>query len=140
MIVLSAKLDVQLILLYHSQPELCLLVDISVGMKRIPNCADVSQAFCQSVLPKNENYVIRLPPGCPKTPKNSYWHLLPTLYGLKKISPRHWYEKAKQVLDSIGLKRIKNSNCIFSGTVIKGYPPIYVGLYVEVFIYFSSSD
>ncbi len=122
-----------------SQPELRLLVDISVGMKRIPKSADVSQAFCQSVLPKNENYVLRPPPGCPKTPKNSYWRLLRTLYGLKR-SPRHWYEKAKQVLESIGLKRIKNSNCIFSGTVIKGYPPIYVGLYVDDFIYFSSSD
>ena len=35
---------------------------------------------------------------------------------------------------------MKNSNCIFSGIVIKGHPPIYVGLYVDDFIYFSSSD
>ena len=35
---------------------------------------------------------------------------------------------------------MKNSNCIFSRIVIKGHPPIYVGLYVDDFIYFSSSD
>jgi hypothetical protein len=44
------------------------------------------------------------------------------------------------VLESIGLKRMKNSNCMFSGTVIKGQPPLYVGLYVDDFIYFSASD
>ena len=122
-----------------SQPELRLLVDIAVGHKRIPKSADVSQAFCQSVLPENEKYVLRPPPGCPKTPANSYWRLLRTLYGLKR-SPRHWYEKAKSVLESIGLKRVHNSNCIFSGIVIKGHPPIYIGIYVDDFIYFSASD
>ena len=122
-----------------SQPELRLLINISVGIKQVPKQANVSQAFCQSVLPPNEQYVLRPPPGCPKTPKNSYWKLLRTLYGLKR-SPRHWYNKAKSVLESIGLKRVKNSNCIFSGIVLKGHPPIYVGLYVDDFIFFSASD
>ena len=44
------------------------------------------------------------------------------------------------MLGSIGFKRMKISNCIFSGIVIKGHPPIYVGLYVDDFVYFSSSD
>ena len=86
-----------------SQPELRLLTDISVGMKRIPKSGDVSQAFCQGVLPENDNYVLRPPPGCPETPKIFYLRLLRTLYGLKR-SPRHWYEKAVSVLKAIGLK------------------------------------
>ena len=113
-----------------SQPELRLLVDIAAGQKCIPKTGDVSQAFCQSVLPENEKYVLRPPPGCPRTPRNSYWRLLRTLYGLKR-SPRHWYEKAKSVLESHSLKKLKNSSCIFYGTPIKGHPPIYIGLYVD---------
>ena len=122
-----------------SQPELRLLTDIAVGMKRIPKSGDVSQAFCQGVLPPNENYVLRPPPGCPHTPRNSYWRLLRILYGLKR-SPRHWYEKAVSVLKEIGITKMPNSNCIFSGVIIKGHPPIYIGLYVDDFIYFSESD
>lgn len=103
-----------------SQPELRLLVDIAAGQKCIPKTGDVSQAFCQSVLPENEKYVLHPPPGCPRTPKNSYWRLLRTLYGLKR-SPRHWYEKDKSVLESLGLKKLKNLSCIFYGTPIQGH-------------------
>ena len=122
-----------------SQPELRLLVSIATDLKCIPKCGDVSQAFCQGVLPDNESYVIRPPPGCPHTPKGSYWRLLRTLYGLKR-SPRHWYEKAKATLKDLGIVQLDNSPCVFKSTPIPGKPPIYIGLYVDDFIYFSESD
>ena len=38
-----------------SQPELQLLIDVAIGHKCIPKTGNVSQAFCQSVLPPNES-------------------------------------------------------------------------------------
>jgi hypothetical protein len=40
----------------------------------------------------------------------------------------------------MGLKNTDNSPCLFMGTIIEGEPPIYVGIYVDNIIYFSSSD
>ena len=45
-----------------------------------------------------------------------------------------------KILQSIGLNPSPNNPCIFSGTIIPGEPPIYLGLYVDDFIYFSESD
>ena len=56
-----------------------------------------------------------------------------------KRSPRHWYNKAHNILTSIGLTRSPNSPCVYAGTIIKGQPPLYVGLYVDDFIFFSKS-
>ena len=122
-----------------SQAEVRLLCSIAANMKRIPKSGDVSQAFCQGILPNDEEYVIRPPPGCPITPKNSYWKLIKTLYGLKR-SPRHWYEKAKSILLSMGLKQVTGSPCMFYGEILQGQPPLYIGIYVDDFIFFSKSD
>ena len=105
----------------------------------VPKTGDVSQAFVQSTLPKGEEYVIRPPPGCPLSQKGTYLKLLKTLYGLKR-SPRHWYEKARKTLISIGLKPLEHSPCIFTGVLIQGEPLIYLGLYVDDFIYFCESE
>ena len=121
-----------------SQYELRLLLSIAVSLNCTPKNGDVSQAFCQSFLPKSETIVCKPPYGCPLTPPNSYWKLQKTLYGLKR-SPRHWYEKAKSILLSIGLKQCPNAPCLFVGEVIPGQPPLYLGLYVDDFIYFSQS-
>jgi hypothetical protein len=121
-----------------SQMELRLLLSIATAKKCVPKTGDVSQAFVQSTLPSNEQYVIRPPPGCPLSLKGSYLKLLKTLYGLKR-SPRHWYEKARKTLISLGLKPLAHSPCIFTGTIIPGQPPLYIGLYVDDFIYFSES-
>ena len=89
-----------------SQTEMRLLVSLATDMRRsIPKSGDVSQAFCQGILPPNKQYVM-----------------------------------ARKILLSIGLKPVKNSSCIFHGTAVKGHPPLYVGLYIDDFIYFSSSD
>ena len=122
-----------------SQMELRLLVSIAAKLKVIPKTGDVSQAFVQSTLPPDETYICRPPAGCPITPKNSYWKLLKTLYGLKR-SPRHWYETAKQILKEMGFQQSKHSPCIFVGQLIKNQPPLYLGLYVDDFIFFSQSN
>jgi hypothetical protein len=83
--------------------------------------------------------VCRPPAGCPITPPNLYWRLKKTLYGLKR-SPRHFYELARKTLLSVGLKQHPTSPCLFYGTLIEGHPPLYLGLYVDDFIYFSQSS
>ena len=118
-----------------SQMELRLLISIAVKLKTLPKSGDVSQAFVQSNLPPNETYICRPPVGCPITPKNSYWQLLKTLYGLKR-SPKHWYELAKKILLEIGFQQCKHSPCIFIGQLIPRQAPVYLGLYVDDFIFF----
>jgi hypothetical protein len=119
--------------------ELQLLTALAAKQKCIPKTGDVTQAFCQSYLPEGEDYICRPPPGCPLTPPGTYWKLKKTLYGLKR-GPRHFYELAKKTLLSIGMHQHPYSPCIFYGTLIEGEPPIYLGLYVDDFIYFSSSQ
>jgi hypothetical protein len=118
--------------------ELRLLTAIAVRKKCVPKTGDITQAFCQSYLPEGENYVCRPPPGCPITPSNTYLKLKKTLYGLKR-SPRHFYDLAVKTLNSIGLYQHPYSPCLFFGTPIPGYPPLYLGLYEDDFIYFSES-
>jgi len=40
----------------------------------------------------------------------------------------------------MGLKASDHSPCLFTGVLIPGEPPIYVGIYVDDIIYFSASD
>lgn len=70
-------------------------------------------------------------------PPKTYLLLKKTLYGLKR-SPRHWYETAKNALLQLNLQPCPNAPCIFTGQIIPNKPPIYVGMYVDDFIYFSS--
>ncbi len=121
-----------------SQFELRLLCAIAARQKCIPKTGDVTQAFCQSYLPKDEIYVLKPPNGCPFTPPKSYWKLKKTLYGLRR-SPRHFYQLARKILLQIGLIQHPTSPCLFYGQLIDGQPPIYLGLYVDDFIYFSQS-
>jgi len=120
-----------------SQLELRLLTAIAVKHKCILKAGDVKQAFVQALLPPEETYVLRPPPGCPLTPNNSYWLLKRSLYGLKR-APHHWYEKASALLQLTGLKPLPNSPCIFKGQIEQGKPPLYLGLYVDDFVYFST--
>mmetsp|Transcript_10476 Transcript_10476/g.14799 ORF Transcript_10476/g.14799 Transcript_10476/m.14799 type:complete len:182 (+) Transcript_10476:2-547(+) len=116
--------------------ELQFLIALAASKKCIPKSGDIVQAFIQSVLPHAKKYILRPPPGCPFTPPNSYWLLKRTLYGLKR-SPRHFYQLAKTKLEEVGLTQHPTSPCLFSGEIIKGKPPLYLGLYVDDFVYFS---
>jgi len=116
--------------------EVRFLTAIAVRSQCVLQSGDFKQAFVQSILPSNETYVLKPPPGCPLTPKHTYWLLKRSLYGLKR-APRHWYEKAKDILNKIGLHSCPNAPCVFSGTILKNKPPLYLGLYVDDFIFFS---
>ncbi len=43
-------------------------------------------------------------------------------------------------LKSMGLKASDHCPCLFTGVLIPGEPPIYIGIYVDDIIYFSASD
>ena len=53
--------------------ELRLMISLATKLCIVPKTGDVSQAFCQSVLPENEKYIIKPPSkGCPITPSDVY--------------------------------------------------------------------
>ena len=120
-----------------SLKELRLITAIAVKNKCILQSGDFKQAFVQSILPQDETYVLKPPPGCPLTPRNTYWHLKRSLYGLKR-APRHWYNKATSILQATGLQPCPNAPCLFQGEIIPGKPTLYLGLYVDDFVFFST--
>lgn len=118
--------------------ELRLLLSIATHHKVIPKQCDAVQAFCQTTLPSTERYVCTPPKGCPLTPPpKTYLLLKKTLYGLKR-SPRHWYETAKNALQQLNLTPCPNAPCILTGNIIPHKAPLYVGMYVDDFLYFST--
>lgn len=118
--------------------ELRIPVAIATQLKIPPKTGNVAQAFVQSVLPDDEKYVCKPPKGCPATPPNTYLLLKQTLYGLKQ-SPHHWYEACCKALIQLGLQPLPNAPCIFNGTILQDQPPLYLGLYIDDFIFFSES-
>ncbi len=104
----------------------------------LKNC-DVKQAFIQSKLPPEEEYFLRPLADCPRSQPGQYWRLLHSLYGLKR-PPKLWFEMLSNHLKSMGLTCCESSPCLFTGVLLPGHPPIYVGIYVDDIIYFSPSD
>lgn len=43
-------------------------------------------------------------------------------------------------LKAMGLQKLEASPCLFTGMLVPGEPPIFVGIYVDGIIYFSLSD
>ena len=117
--------------------ELRFLVALAVKNNRVLKNADIKQAFVQAHLPPEESYIIKPPPGCPLTPPNTYWKLLRTLYGLRR-SPKHWFDKAATSMKSIGLTPSPHAPCIFHGELLPNKPKLYLGMYVDDLLYFSS--
>ena len=66
-----------------SQLEFRSLIASAVRLQRSPKSGDFQNAFCQSTLPPDEQYIIRPPHNCPLTLPRTYLRLLKTLYGLK---------------------------------------------------------
>jgi hypothetical protein len=120
------------------QLQLHLLTSLVVFNKHTLKNCDVKQAFVQSTLPSTEEYFVKQPSGCPRSPPGTYWRLIRSLYGLKR-APKFWFEKLSSHLRPMGLVSSTNSPCLFTGILIEG-KPIYVGIYVDDIIYFSSSD
>jgi hypothetical protein len=115
------------------------LTSLAVFHKRVLKNCDVKQAFIQSKLPESEEYFLHPPPGCTRSKPGQYWHLLRLLYGLKR-APKLWYTMLRSHLRFMGLKQSAHSPCLFTGVLVPGGPPIYVGIYVDDIIYFSDSD
>jgi len=122
-----------------SQLELHSLTLLAVYNKRVLKNCDVRQAFVQSTLPANEVYFLKPPPGCPRSGPNQYWKLIRSLYGLKR-APRIWFDTLCHHLHSLGLRQMAPNSCLFVGNLIEGGPPIYIGIYVDDIIYFSTCD
>jgi hypothetical protein len=121
------------------QLELRILTSLAVYHKRVLKNCVIKQAFVQSSLPEDEVYFLKPPNGCPRSTPGTYWHLIRSLYGLRRAL-KLWFEKLSSHLMKMGLRCSKNSPCLFVGHIIDGEPPIYVGIYVNDIIYFSSSD
>jgi hypothetical protein len=105
------------------------------------NCKN---AFCQGILPPDEITIVKPPIGDPNTKKDEYWLLKRTLYSLQR-SPKHWYNKIRTILNTIGLQQNAYNPCLFSGNIVNPSDPsdsplssrLTLGLYVDDFVYFS---
>ena len=67
-----------------SQLELRHLTSLAISQKLYLKNCDIKQAFVQSSLPDDEHYFVRPPKNCPRSTPGTYWHLLRSLYGLKR--------------------------------------------------------
>jgi hypothetical protein len=100
---------------------------------------DCKNAFCQPELPDDEIVIVIPPKGCPYTKPGTYWKLNKTLYGLSR-SPRHWYEKLTTALTELGFQPTVHDKCLWRTRPTDGTDPVFVGIYVDDFAYFSESD
>ena len=116
-----------------------LLISMAVQDGRIMKQGDCKNAFCQPTLPDDEITIVRPPKGCPKSKPGTYWRLKKTLYGLAR-SPRHWFDNFTGVLRDLGFESMPHDPCVFKCTPIPGEPPIFLGCYVDDFIFYSRSD
>jgi hypothetical protein len=112
---------------------------MAVEMGRREKQGDCKNAFVHSYLPKDETIICRPPKGCPLSKPGDLWLLRKTLYGLRR-SPYHWYQNIKKILLGMGLETSDHDHCVFTGKLAPHLPPIYLGLYVDDFKYFSSSN
>ena len=90
--------------------------------------------------------MVKPPIGDPDAIDGEYWLLKRTLYGLRR-SPKHWYDKIRNVLLKLGLRQNAYNPCLFSGDIIDpsnpnappSNCPLTLGLYVDDFVYFSEA-
>ena len=116
-----------------------LLVSMAIEDRRRLKQGDCKNAFCNGILPDDEICIVKPPIGCPRS-SGKYWKLKKTLYGLAR-SAHHWYKKISGHLkNDLGFSSMPHDECILKCTPFEGKPPIYVGLYVDDFIYYSKSD
>ena len=120
------------------------IVSLAVERHRTLRQGDCKNAFCQGILPPDEITIVKPPIGDPDATKDEYWLLKRTLYGLRR-SPKHWYDKIRKILNSMGLHQNAYDPCLFSGQVIDPSDSLdsptsshlTLGLYVDDFVYFS---
>ncbi len=99
--------------------------------------------FVKAFSPTTKPLFVKTPIGDPDAGKDEYWLLKKTLYGLRR-SPRHWYNKIRLVLASIGLNPNASDPCMFTGSISDPNDPtadipsasLTIGLYVDDCVYF----
>ena len=119
------------------QDSLRLLTSIAVENQCVLKQGDCKNAFCQPHLPIDEVVIVAPPAGCPISTPGTLWRLNKTLYGLRR-SPRHWYEKFRDTLFTMGFTQCVHDPCIFYCTPFPGGSRLYLGMYVDDFVYFST--
>ena len=116
-----------------------LLISMAIERGRVAKQGDCKNAFCQPELPEDEVVICEPPRGCPISAPGTYWKLKKTLYGLRR-SPRHWYDKFVEVLEKdLGFVKCQNDPCVLVTRPFPDQEPLYVGVYVDDFLYFSGS-
>ena len=120
-----------------SQTAVRFIIALAIANGTTLKQGDFKNAFTQANLPPDEQVALYPPPGCPFSPKGTRWILKKSLYGLT-MAARHWYDLCHDVFVSIGLTSCPNEPCIFHGNILPNHPPLYIGLYVDDIIYFSS--
>jgi hypothetical protein len=116
-----------------------LMTSMAVERGQREKQGDCENVFVQSYLPDNEKSIVRPPKGCPISRNGELWLLRKNLYGLRR-SPYHWYQNIRKILEDMGLSISPHDPCVFYGKLADHLPPIYIGLYVDDFKYFSNSD
>jgi hypothetical protein len=116
-----------------------LLTSLTVEKGRIKKQGDCKNIFLHALLPPEEIVIVEPPAGCPFSKPSDLWLLNKTLCGLC-CSPFHWYYMLCAALKDIRLKACAHDPCVFTGILIEGEPPIYLGVYIDDFKYFSESD
>ena len=117
-----------------------LLGSMAVDDGRRLKQADCKNAFCNGILPNDEICIAKPLIGCPSSSPGTFWKLNKTLYGLTR-SAHHWYTKILNHLkDDMGFDAMAQDKCVYKCTLIEEQPLIYVGLYVDDFVYCSKSD
>jgi hypothetical protein len=89
-----------------------LAVQHRLGLKQ----GDCKNAFSHGDLPPDEVTIVHPPSGDPDSPKDEYWLLAKTLYGLCR-SPHHWYQKIDAILCSIGLIPSPHDPCFYTASL-----------------------
>ena len=106
-----------------SSYEFRTLVALAVYRRKLLQ-GDVKQAFLHSTLPSTDTYIVPLAP-----PKISLW---PPSGSTTMVRDDDCYPPSA----CLGLRALPNCPCIYSGELLPGRPPIYLGLYVDDFFYY----
>ena len=123
-----------------SGPAARLLVSMAVDDGRRLKQGDCKNAFCNGILPEDEVIIVKPPKDCPRSKRGTYWKLNKTLYGLAR-SAHHWYTKiSNHLTEDLGFTAMDQDKCVFKCQPFPDKPPIYLGLYVDDFVYYSKSD
>jgi hypothetical protein len=113
-----------------------LLLATAAAERLLVEQLDVDSAYLNGEM-DTEVYMDQPPGFVDPIKPNHVCHLKKTLYGLKQAG-HHWNALANAYLLELGFTRLLSDSCIYSKQI--GNASIYVGLYVDDFIYASTPE